>query len=191
MTRIIREPVRVEHLLSEATFQKYFKTYANKNVENQNQNWRIYFDISIRKIADQFLVSICLVNNSQVLYSKAHRSRKKDKYSIETLFNSGIKIKLINATYCPIELDFFADDYKYDKKQYALSNKCSVEYNNADNTLQTNHLPLYKQYRLITNDALAVKFLDLAESPIETLNGILTKMKAELDELKKIRKLEK
>lgn len=187
MTRVIREPVRVEHLLSETTFQKYLKTYANKNVENQNQNWRIYFDISIRKITDKFLVSVSLVNNSQVLYSKAHKSRKKDKYSIETLFNSGIKIKLINASYCPIELDFFADDYKYDKQQYALSNKCSVEYIKAENALQTNHLPLYEQYRLITNDALAVKFLDLAESPIETLNGILRKMKAELERWKRDR----
>lgn len=187
MTRVIREPVRVEHLINETTFQQYVKTYSNKKVESQNQNWRIYFDISVRKINDQFLISICLVNNSQVLYSQSHKSRKKDKYSIETLFNSGIRVKLSNAHYCPIELDFFADDYKYDKKQFALSNKCSIEYIEAENVLQTNHLPLYKQYRLITNDDLAVKFLDLVDSPIETLSEILRKMKVELESWKRHR----
>ncbi len=187
MTRIIKEPVRVEHLLSESSFRDYQQRYANKKVEMQNQNWRLYFDISVRKVKGQFLVSVCFVNNSQVLYSQSHKSRKKDKYSIETLFNSGINIKLFNAKYCPIELDFFADDYKYDKKQYALSNKCSVEFNASDNSLQTNHLPLYKQYRLITNDNLAVKFLDLAENPIDTLNWILREMKTELNRWKRHR----
>ena len=40
------------------------------------------------------------------------------------------------------------------------------------------------QYRLITNDSLAVKFLDLVDEPIVTLEEILIKMKKELESWK-------
>lgn len=181
MTQVITEPIRVGHLLSDGDYSSFLKTYANKKVQQQNQNWKVYFDIQVKKIGTNYLVSCFLVNNSVVLYSGAHRSRKDDKFTIETLFNSGIRVELDNASFCPIELDFFEDDYKYDKTQYALSNNCAVEFIKAENALQTNHLPLYEQYRLITNDSLAVKFLDLVDDPIVTLEEILAKMRKELE----------
>lgn len=184
MTQVITEPTKVEHLLTSENYSNYLHVYANKRVQQQNQNWNIYFDIQAKKIGSNYLVSCFLVNNSVVLYSKSHRSRKDDKFTIETLFNSGIRVELENASFCPIELDFFEDDYKYDKTQYALSNNCAVEYIKDENALQTNHLPLYEQYRLITNDSLAVKFLDLVDGPIETLEGILVKMNKELESWK-------
>lgn len=184
MCQVITEPTRVEHLLSSESYNSFLQNYANKKVLQQNQNWKIYFDIQVKKIGLNYLVSCFLVNNSIVLYSGAHRSRKDDKFTIETLFNSGIRVELENASFCPIELDFFEDDYKYDKTQYALSNNCAVEFIKAENALQTNHLPLYEQYRLITNDSLAVKFLDLVDEPIATLEEILAKMKKELESWK-------
>ena len=180
MTQVITEPIKIEHLLSAEQYNVFLYNYANKKVQQQNQNWKIYFDIQIKKIGNSYLVSIFLVNNSIVLYSGSHKSRKDDKFTIETLFNSGIRVELENASFCPIKLDFFEDDYKYDKTQYALSNNCSVEFIKTENALQTNHLPLYKQYRLITNDSLAVSFLDLVDSPITTLEEIIVKMKKEL-----------
>jgi hypothetical protein len=184
MTRAISEPVKVEHLLNQNVYNLFFERYSNKKVEQQHQNWRVYFDIQIKKIGHNYLISCFLVNDSTVLYSKSHRSRKKNKFTIETLFNSGIKVELEGADYCKIELDFFADDYKYDKSQYALSNNCAVEYIEEENALQTNHLPLYEQYRLITNDSMAVKFLDLVDEPVETLATIHSKMKKELESWK-------
>lgn len=181
MTQVINEPTKVEHLLTPESYSRFLQLYANKRVQQQNQNWKVYFDIQIKKIGVNYLVSCFLVNNSVVLYSGTHRSRKDDKFTIETLFNSGIRIELENANFCPIELDFFEDDYKYDKTQYALSNNCAVEFIHEENTLQTNHLPIYEQYRLITNDSLAVKSLDLVDNPIATLEGILEKMKKELE----------
>lgn len=56
------------------------------------------------------------------------------------------------------------------------------------NNDKTNHLPLYEQYRLITNDSLAVKFLDLVDDPIVTLEGILAKMRKELEVWKQYKK---
>lgn len=184
MTKVITEPIKVEHLVSEKKYKEFLLRYANKKVEQQNQNWRIYFDIQIKKIEENYLISCFLVNNSAVLYSGSHRSRKDDKLTIETLFNSGIRVDLEDASFYPIELDCFEDDYKYDKKQYALSHNCSVEYIKAENALQTNHLPMYEQYRLITNDSLAVKFLDLVDNPIALLESVLVKMKKELESWK-------
>lgn len=181
MTQVITEPTKVEHLLTTENYSGFLQTYANKKVLQQNQNWKIYFDIQVKKVGANFLVSCFLVNNSVVLYSGKHRSRKDDKFTIETLFNSGIRVELENASFCPIELDFFEDDYKYDKTQYALSNNCAVEFIGVDNALQTNHLPIYEQYRLITNDGLAVKFFDLVDNPIATLEGILVKMNKDLE----------
>lgn len=185
MVRVVTEPTKVEHLLTAETYNNFLQKYADKRVEQQHQNWKIYFDIQIKKIGDNYLISCFLVNNSVVLYSKAHRSRKDDKFTIETLFNSGIRIELEGASFCPIDLDFFKDDYKYDKTQYALSNNCAVEYIPEENALQTNHLPLYEQYRLITNDRLAVKFMDLVQEPIKTLEQILPEMKEELNSWRK------
>ena len=184
MTQVITEPTRVEHLLSDVSYSIFLENYASKRVQQQNQNWKIYFDVQVKRIGANYLVSCFLVNNSVVLYSGAHRSRKDDKFTVETLFNSGIRVELDNASFCPIELDFFKDDYKYDKTQYALSNNCAVEFIRTENALQTNHLPLYEQYRLITNDRLAVKFIDLVDNPIATLEGILAKMRKELEDWK-------
>lgn len=181
MTQVINEPTKVEHLLTSESYGRFLQLYTNKRVQQQNQNWKVYFDIQIKKIGVNYLVSCFLVNNSVVLYSGTHRSRKDDKFTIETLFNSGIRVELEKANFCPIELDFFEDDYKYDKTQYALSNNCAVEFIHEENALQTNHLPIYEQYRLITNDSLAVKFLDLVVNPIATLEEILDKMKKELE----------
>lgn len=181
MTKIVTEPTKVEHLLSESAYKDFLDKYANKKVEQQNQNWHLYFDIQVKKIGQNYLISCFLVNNSVVLYSKSHRSRRDDKFTIETLFNSGIRINLKSAEFCPIELDFFEDDYKYDKTQYALSNNCAIEFLKEENALQTNHLPLYEQYRLITNDTLAISFTDLINEPIKTLDSVLKKMYRELE----------
>lgn len=185
MTQVITEPTKVEHLLTAESYSIFLQTYTNKKVQQQKQNWKVYFDIQVKKMGANYLVSCFLVNSSVVLYSGTHRSRKDDKFTIETLFNSGIRIELENASFCPIELDFFEDDYKYDKTQYALSNNCAVEFIREENALQTNHLPIYEQYRLITNDSLAVKFLDLVDNPIATLEGILVKMNKELEAWKR------
>lgn len=179
MRKVITEPIKVNNLLSSETYRGFLQKYSNSKVEQQRLNWKIYFDIQIRKIGQQYLVSCFLVNNSIVLYSMAHKSRRDDKFTIETLFNSGIRVDLENAAFCPIELDSFADDYKYDKAQYALGNNCSVEFLPAENALQTNHLPLYKQYRLVTNDRLSLEFIDLANNPIGTLELVLIEMKSE------------
>ena len=45
MCQVITEPTRVEHLLSSESYNSFLQNYANKKVLQQNQNWKIYFDI--------------------------------------------------------------------------------------------------------------------------------------------------
>ena len=90
-----------------------------------------------------------------------------------------MKIHLDGALFSPIELDFFADDYKYNSNQQAVGNNCSVIYDEESNSIITNHLPIFVQKRLLTNDELAVSFQSLIDQPVSTLKDIHRKMLAE------------
>ena len=100
---------------------------------------------------------------------------KTDAYRINTLFNSGLKVHCVGTDLIPIELDYFADDYKYDPKVYALGNNCNVEYDCENKIIQTNHVPVFVQKRLKTKDTLAVRFDELIDDPINVLDEIYNK----------------
>ena len=181
-TYIVHEKTTIRDLQSEETFRSFLNTNGKKDVQ-VHQNWSIYINVKIKRIRDKYLVSVALINDSQVQSNdKTHQSnkREKDKPTIETLFNSGIDISLQEAAFAPIELDYFLNDYKYDKEQPAVGLNCSVTFDRERNTISTEHLPTFVQKRLITNDSLAVKFQDLIDTPIATLKGIRKKMDSEI-----------
>ncbi len=185
-THEIYEQTKITDLLSEEAYAAFLRKNAKKETPIR-QNWNVYIDLNIKLIKNRYLVSVSLVNCSAVQSNDiTHKSHKKadDKPTIETLFNSGIDVQLNGAKYSPIEMDFFADDYKYDSKQKAVGNNCSVIYSEENNTVSTDHLPTFTQKRLLTNDELAVSFQDLVDDPINTLNDIHRKMHKELAEWK-------
>lgn len=184
---IVNEKTTIRDLLSEESFRSFISRNGKKDVP-VHQNWSLYINVNIKKIREKYLISVALVNDSQVHSNdRSHQSNKrdKDKPTIETLFNSGIDISLRKAKFAPIELDYFLDDYKYDKEQQAIGLNCSVNYDSENNTISTEHLPTYVQKRLITNDKLAVKFQDLIDKPLDTLKTIRKRMDAELENWKK------
>lgn len=160
----IMEEVGIKDLLNDENWANFLNTKANKQVRLL-QKWQLVININVKRIKDKYLVSVSLINKSKTRL-------KRDKTTIETLFNSGLKIKLVDAKFDPVEMDYFLDDYKYDKMQKAIGTNCSVVYDENENMVITDHLPLFKQYKLKTNDALAVKFTELIEHPIKTLEGI-------------------
>ena len=180
-THELFEKTTIKDVLTAESYQKFIKKNA-KQTTPIRQNWNVYIDITVKLIKGKYLVSVSLVNGSQVQSnSTTHKSHKKsdDKPTIETLFNSGMAIQLVGAKYSPIELDFFADDYKYNSCQEAVGNNCSVDYCPDNNTITTNHLPTFVQKRLLTNDELAVSFQSLIDEPIATLKEIHKKMLVE------------
>lgn len=180
----VAEKTGVFDLINEESYRAFIQAKSKKDVPIR-QNWHIYLYIKIKKISSKYLISVSLVNDSQVHSNpNTHKSNRKSKSknTIETLFNSGLRIKLNNASFVPIDMDFFMDDYKYDNVQYAVGNNCSVIFDQDSNSISTENLPTFIQNRLITNDDLAVKFSDLANDPISVLNSIHEKM---INELKK------
>ena len=180
-THELFEKTTIKDVLTDEAYQKFIKKNA-KQTTPIRQNWNVYIDITVKLIKGKYLVSVSLVNGSQVhSNSTTHKSHKKsdDKPTIETLFNSGMAIQLVGAKFSPIELDFFADDYKYNSCQEAVGNNCTVDYCPDSNTITTNHLPTFVQKRLLTNDELAVSFQSLIDAPIATLKEIHRKMLVE------------
>lgn len=180
-THELYEKTTLKDLFSEEDYKRFIKKNA-KQVAPIRQNWNVYIDITIKLIKEKYLISIALVNGSQVQSNGVtHKSNKKsnDKSTIETLFNSGMKIHLDGASFSPIKLDYFADDYKYNSCQQAIGNNCSIIYEEESNSIITNHLPIFVQKRLLTNDELAVSFQSLIDHPIITLKDIHKKMIAE------------
>ncbi|MCD7751832.1 MAG: hypothetical protein LUI10_08880, partial [Lachnospiraceae bacterium] len=157
----IYEKTTIRDLLSEEAYRRFIRNSAKRDAAPIRQNWNVYVDITVKQLRDKYFVSVALVNSSQVHSNGVtHKSNKKsdDKPTVETLFNSGMKIQLRGASFLPIELDFFADDYKYNSCQQAVGNNCSIIYDAESNSIVTNHLPLFVQKRLVTNDQLAVSF---------------------------------
>ena len=175
----VRERATIEDVLSDEKYNAFLKRSKKTSVKIQ-QNWDLYVHLTAKVIKDKILVSANLINNSS-LFSNTQFKKDDNKKTIETLFNSGLKIELLEAEYQPIVLDYFLDDYKYDRNQAAVGNNCSIIFDEKSNSIQTEHLPVFVQKRLITNDKLAVKFSDLVEKPIQTLKDIYSKMLKELD----------
>ena len=182
---VVNEKISINQLDSEDAIKFFVGKYAKKDVKI-NQNWNLYIEITVKKIKDRYLVSVSLVNDSQI-FSKQSVKKGNDKKSIETMFNSGLLIQLSGAAFADIEMDFFADDYKYDRTQKAVGTNCAVEFDEDRNAIRSEHLPVFTQYRYVTNDKLAVKFDDLMVDPIKELKHIEKLMRTELESWKKYR----
>ena len=174
----VREKTTISDLLSAETYETFLNRNKKTGVRIQ-QNWDLFVHMTVKRIKDKILVSANLINNSS-LFTNTQFKKDDNKKTIETLFNSGLKVELMGAQYHPIVLDYFLDDYKYDRNQAAVGNNCSIVFDEATNSIQTEHLPVFVQKRLVTNDKLAVKFSDLVDTPIATLKDIHAKMLKEL-----------
>lgn len=179
----INEATKIDHLMDLESYNKFLENYSKKDVEI-HQNWSFYYDISLKLTKKNYFVSINLVNDS-TSFSGKHKSRKGSKATIETLFNSGLRLVLNNAEYQDIEMGFFKDDYKYERMQKAVGLNCSLEVEPGTNRIVTTHLPIYTQHRLVTNDQLAIRFSDLITNPIIVLESIQKKMESELSSWEK------
>lgn len=182
---VVNEKIKIDQLEKDDSIKSFVECYAKKDVKS-NQNWNLYIELTAKKIKDRYLVSVSLVNDSQVFSGRSRKS--EDPLSIETMFNSGMSIHLDNAKFEDILLDYFADDYKYDRTQKGIGTNCTVDYDETNNSLNTNHLPEYVQYRFVTKDKLAVKFAKLIEAPIGELRRIEKLMEKELEEWKDYKK---
>ena len=183
-----REKLKIENLLSEESWERYKEKQVKREEIQMFTAFNYSLDAEFKGVGDYISVTVALSNETiwqDETQDKGQVKAKNDKYRITTLFNSGIKVKCENTTFLPIELDYFADDYKYDKNVYALGNNCNVEYNKETAEIQTTHVPRFIQYRLKTREDLSVRFDDLIISPVDTLNKVYKNMLKEIECWKK------
>ena len=178
-----RDRLTIDNLMTEDAWEKYKKKQVSR--EEFEMFSRFDFDISVDVKGSEDWLDITIALSNETAFDdetsdKKMKAAKTDPYRINTLFNSGIKVGVRNSELIPVELDYFADDYKYDKYVYALGNNCNVECTENNTVIQTVHVPVFIQNRLKTNDSLAVKFEDLIRDPVSTLNTIHGKMLKEL-----------
>ena len=183
-----RDRIRVEDLISEDAWEKYKVKQLKREEFDMFPKFDYSISVDLKGIGDYIDITVALSNETS-FGDESNGNKKaasqKDVYRVNTLFNSGILVKCHNTAFIPIELDYFADDYKYDKYVYAIGNNCNVEYDPIKMEIQTVHVPVFIQNRLKTNDSMAIRFDDLITNPVETLNMIYTKMLAELESWKR------
>lgn len=173
----VKEKTLVLDLIDDEKYKCFIANNSKKDVINC-PNWSLYIDVSVKKVKDRFFVSVSMVNDSK-LFSNTSLRKDSDKKSVETMFNSGLDIVLCDADFMDIELDYFADDYKYDRTQKAIGTNCSIIFDEGKNSVSTNHLPTYTQYRFVTRDNLAIKFDELVSDPVKVLNRVVGLMNKE------------
>ena len=177
-----RDKITIEDLLSESAWESYKHRQCRREDTTMLPNFNFSLSASFKGEGDLITATIALCN--ETLFGdetdNKKQSNKKDRYRINTLFNSGIKIKCFDTVLIPIELDYFDDDYKYDKHVFVLGNNCNAKYDDATKTIQTEHVPVFYQKRLKTKDTVVASFDDLINKPVETLNAIYKEMQKEL-----------
>lgn len=169
--RVIRDYPDLEDIASETNYNDFLIRNSNKDIPRPP--WSVDIQVNAKLItSDKYRVTVELINDT----SGEFKQIKKHKYFSTTLFNSGLEIKLIDGEFQKIELKYFENNYKYDRYQKAIGNRCSVEYDEENNIIRTQTVSLYKQYRLKTKETCSAKFDDLIKKPVDTLNNIYREM---------------
>lgn len=179
-----RDRLTIKDLLSEESWEKYKKKQIAREEFDMFPRFDYSLAVELKKVDDYLDITVALSNETAFGDESAgfqKKTTKNDAYRINTLFNSGIRVKCHNTCLAPIEMDYFANDYKYDKWVYALGNNCNVTCDPDAMEIQTVHVPIFIQNRLKTNDSLAVRFDDLIDNPVSTLKMIYTKMQHEVE----------
>jgi hypothetical protein len=167
---VIRDDVYIKHVIDE---QSWNNCLLNFSRDKKGPKWDFGIECEIRKSGEHYKVSVAIKNLTDT------ETHKKDKVRSNTVFNSGIEVEIIDGSFEPIELPYFEDDYKYDKRQYAIGHNCTVMENGSK--LSTTHLPIYEQRRLKTRNDIKAYFDELINLPVQGLQRIAIEMDKEYE----------
>ncbi|WP_128424992.1 helicase-related protein [Gudongella oleilytica] len=176
--RPINDNISSHNLISEIEYEEFLDMFRNKDIPRPNFN--IDLLINTKLVGEgKYRISASLINKTES--NIVSRNLDKAPY-LPILFNSGVEICLQNAEYRDIELDYFLDDYKYNKTTKGIGTNCSIEFDAESNKLVSTNIPMFIQKRLKTREDLSVKFMELIEDPVTVLNKVAKRMEKELDQ---------
>ena len=183
----IREKISIYDMASRDSWLAFLK--RSESETKLMPNWDIAINCELREINGLINIDVKFANKAKQLESELKLKRQKEHTRITTIFNARLKVEIHNAQYVPIKLDYFKDDYKYDKTQPAVGFNCNIDFEDLHDTrdfLATTNVPIYRQYRLKTNDDIPARFADLISDPVKVLQNILDGMRLVLSDWKKV-----
>ncbi|MCR3907096.1 MAG: hypothetical protein NUK62_08750, partial [Tenericutes bacterium] len=175
--KMINEDIRIDKLTDTASFDNFIKEYISEEQPRPTFDLDVQVEFKLTK-DNKYRVTIGLTNNTKT--TDTSRKRNSEPAFVPVLFNSGLDVSMTNGEFLDIELDYFHKDYKYDRTVKGIGYNCSLDYKTETSTLSTTNIPKYYQKRLKTNQNLSVRFDDLINEPIKTLENIVEKMESEL-----------
>lgn len=188
LDKIINEKINKIKIIKETSFK--YKDLLKKDLfglvcpENDDRiypGWQFDIDVSISEYDAYYNVFVRMVNLT------SSPNRKNTGY-LPQIYDAGLDIYGIeNVEFQEIKLDYFANSYKNIAKCYSVAENASSEYIKEDNCVKTTNIPVYNEYRTKTDDRYNtyILFDNLINRPIENLQEILKRLKADLDSRKK------
>lgn len=176
--RANRNNVEIQDLKDEDSW----RNFLNKNKDKVIPRWDFSVNVQIKPFSNNLnRISIYLINETNEDEKGESEKKKNTQKLINMIFNSGLVIEICGSEYQPIKLDYFVDDYKYDKNEMAVGLNCGIVWNPIKkDIIKTTNLPIFRQYRLKTKDNLVAKFNDLINDPVKSLENIYNNMLTEL-----------
>lgn len=178
----IRSKITLKDLRTEEAWNSFLN--REKKEAKILPNWNIAITAEFKQIEDHIAVSLKMINKAEQVGSELKKKKHKEHIKISTVFNARLKVTILGSKYLPIKLTHFKNDYKYDKEQAALGFNCNIDFlelRDSQDYIVTTNVPIFKQYRLKTNDDIPAKFSELIKDPVGTLTRIYIGMQEELD----------
>lgn len=170
------EPVGYQDLIDPTAWLAFHERAFNSK-EPFRPNWNIGLLCYTKELPNDVIkVSFRISNFSPYVEIKPSGKNKSDVERINDLYNTGLTVTVTSGNVLPLKMDYFYDDYKYDRNQYAIGANCSITVSEDKRTFTTTLMPVYEQKRLKTIDNPSVTFQDLEDHCIETLLNVYKAM---------------
>lgn len=139
-------------------------------------SWSLDITVSVNESQDGNILYIQMVNTTE---------KPRNNYAfLPQIFNAGFDVVGNDSTeFLEIKLDYFKDNYKERKKCYSIGENTSSRFDKDINTISTENIPIYYQYRTKTNDRFNgyIEFQKLIDDPIGNLEYIYQQMQKDLE----------
>lgn len=158
-----------------------FHAVAGVSSEGTNPRWNIDVFCTVLDEGDSFQILMQMINKTAMDSSAAVGYLPK-------IFNAGLHVVGNSSVeFKEIELDYFSSSYKQREPIFAVSENVSVNVDLKSNTIDTENVPLFTQYRLKTKNDFNeyVRFERLIENPIDNLKYIYDEMQKDYSKCEK------
>lgn len=160
------------------TVEDFNRAAARKQIQIRPR-WRIDLLCNCTEMPDCIYCTVQMVNRTPV------DGKLKLGY-IPKLFNAELQIQGESEVhFMSIEPEYFKRGYKKKKPIYALAENTSARFQQKENAIITENIPVYYQYRMYTKDQFNhyITFEALDRQPVKNLKKIYKQMLVDLDRL--------